>query len=510
MTPKLVAALVLAVAAPLAAQPARRAAQQQRPAIDSMALRAHTYFLTHDLLEGRGTGRRGNDVAALYLATAAQRLGLVGGNDGSFFQTVPLVEAVIDTARTRILLTVDSGPGGGPVREFTSPAAFVPNVATASTLIPFSGELAYVGSARDVLADPRGLPALTGRVAVVRGPFSPAMAAADTLRSRGATGAVQLTDNADEFLLYVRSRGPSRMFIAPEAQAVASFMPAIPTVIVSPELGQALVPNLPAPGTTPDRPFVIQGRRLELRIAAQPHPFTSRNVAALLPGAGARRNEFVVYTAHYDHLGISLPDARGDSIYNGFSDNAVGCAMLLAVAEAMTRGPRPERSVLFLFPTGEERGLLGSDYFAAHPFVRPEQIAAAINLDAGAPPGPNVNWVVAGGDRSTLGALAGDVAARAGWKATSVEATPNSDYYPLLRIGIPAVFLMPGPGPYEGFTAEASQALAQRWGAGRGHLPTDEWTPDFPFSGLVRYADYAYRLGMAAAAGPRQHMVTNP
>jgi Zn-dependent M28 family amino/carboxypeptidase len=503
MISKLVAALALAIAAPLASQPVRRAAHPA-PAIDTMALRAHTYFLTHDLLEGRGTGRRGNDVAALYLATAAQGLGLVGGAEGSFFQDVPLVEAVIDTARTRILVTADSGPA----REFTTPVAFVPNVGTASTLVPFAGELAYVGTARDVLASPGQLPVLTGRVAVVRGPFGPAMAAADTLRAHGATGAVQLVDNADQYLLYVRSRGPSRMYIAPEAHAISSFIPDIPTVIVSAELGQILVPNLPAPGTAADHPFVVAGRRLELRIAVHARAFASRNVAALLPGTGPDRGEFVLYTAHYDHLGISTPNARGDSIYNGFADNAIGCAMLLAVAETMARGPRPDRSILFLLLTGEERGLLGSDYFAAHPLVAPERIAAAINLDAGAPPGPNTTWLVAGGDRSTLGALAAGVAARAGWKAPSAGVSPNSDYYPLLRIGVPAVFLIPGSEPFEGLTAEASQALRRRFGA--YHDPADEWAFDFPFAGPARYALYAYRLGMAAAAGPRQRMLAAP
>ena len=504
MTSKLVAALVLAGAAPLASQPARHAAPHAIPAIDTMALRAHTYFLTHDLLEGRGTGRRGSDLAALYLATAAQGLGLVGGANGSFFQAVPLVESVIDTGRTRILVTADSGPA----RAFATPQAFVPNVGTAATLIPFSGELVYVGTARDVLASAGQLPALAGRVAVVRGPFGPAMAAADTLKARGAAGAVQLTDNADQYLLYVRSRGPSRMYIAPEAHAVSSFIPDIPTVIVSPELGQALVPNLPVPGTAADRPFVVEGRRLELKIAVHWRAFTSQNVAALLPGKGTQRSEFVVYTAHYDHLGISTPNARGDSIYNGFADNAIGCGMLLAIAEAMARGPQTDRSVLFLFLTGEERGLLGSDYFAARPLVPPESTAAAINLDAGAPPGRNVTWMVAGGDRSTLGALAADVAARAGWKATSVGVSPNSDYYPLLRIGVPAVFLIPGSEPFEGLSADSSQALRRRWGA--YHDPADEWTPDFPFAGPARYAEFAYRVGMAATTGPRQRLPVTP
>jgi hypothetical protein len=504
MTLKLVASLVLAVGLPAAAQAQRRSAPTLS-SIDSMALRAHTFFLAHDLLEGRGTGSRGSDVAALYIASAAEALGLVGGAaNGSYYQRVPLVEAVVDTSGTRVTVTADDGSR----RAFSSPAGFVPNVGTAATLIPYSGGLAYVGSARDILADPGRLPPLDGRVALVRGAFGAALAAADTLKARGATGVVQLVENADQYRLYVRSRGPSRLFIAPEAGAASSFIPDISDVIASPELAEALVPGLPAPGTAGDRPFPVEGRRIDVRIVVRARPLASRNVAALLPGAGRLRTEYVVYTAHLDHLGISTPDARGDSIYNGFSDNAAGCAMLLAIARAMASGPRPERSVLFLFLTGEERGLLGSDYFAAQPLVPPERIAAAINLDAGAPPAPNAFWHVAGGDRSTLGRLAATVAAAAGWKTADVPPSPNTDYYPLLRIGVPAVFLVPGPEPFEGLSAEASQALRTRWD--HYHQPADEWAQDFPFAGLVRYADFAYRLGIAAAAGPAQRMLASP
>jgi len=170
----------------------------------------------------------------------------------------------------------------------------------------------------------------------------------------------------------------------------------------------------------------------------------------------------------------------------------------------MVEGPRPARSVLFLWPTGEERGLLGSDYFAARPLVPPDRMVAAINLDAGAPPAPPVSWQIAGGDRSTLGQLAIQVAHDAGWEATLAPASPNSDYFPLLRIGVPAVFLVPS-GPYEGLSAEASRALGARWD--HYHQAADEWKPDFPFSGLVRYADFGYRVGMAAAVAPRASML---
>jgi Peptidase family M28 len=508
MTWKLVATLAIAVASPLAAQARSRPTQRPaQPVIDSMVLRAATRFLASDLLEGRGTGRRGNDIAAIYLAAEAQALGLVGAApDGGYLQSVPLVEAVVDTARTKVVLTVGA-PGGGATREtYSTPEAFVPNVGTAATLVPFGGDIAYVGSPRDVLAHPGALPDLVGRVALVRGPFGAEAAAADTLRARGVVGVVQLTPDSATYDLYVRSRGPSRMYIADSAHAASSFMPDVPDIIASPALGRALDPDLPAAGGEA-RPALLPGRRLELQIEVHARPLVSRNVAAILPGADrARRGEFVTFTAHLDHLGISTPDARGDSIYNGFSDNAAGCAMLLAIAKAMAAGPRPARSVLFLWLTGEERGLLGSDYFAAHPLISADSMVAEINLDAGAPPAPPVSWEIAGGDRSTLGALAVQVARRAGWTATVGPATPNSDYFPLLRIGVPAVFLVPGPAPFQGLTADSSKALSRAWE--HYHQPSDEWRADFPFSGLVRYADFAYRVGMTAAAAPRPVLVT--
>ena len=490
--------LVLAATAPAVAQPAPgRLRAPRAPLIDSLALRAHTFFLTHDLLEGRGTGRRGSEVAALYLATQAQALGLRGaGPGGSYFQVVPLTEAEIDTTATRLALTVDSlAPAS---HEFSTPRDFVPNVGTLATLVPFSGPLAYVGSARDVLAKPGELPDLSGHVALVRGPFGSDMAAADTLRARGATGVIQLTPDSGTYALYVRSRGPTRMFLADSVHAVSSFIPPIPDVIASPALSLALAPALAPSGSSADRPSSLPGRSVAVRIGLHARPLVSRNVAAILPGADpALRGEFVTFTAHLDHLGISVPDQRGDSIYNGFSDNAACCAMLLAIAEAMAAGPRPARSVLFLWPTGEERGLLGSDYFAARPLVPADHIVAEINLDDGAPPAPANHWQVAGGDRSPLGLLAVSVARGAGWDAKLAPASPNSDHFPLLRIGVPAIFLVP-TAPFEGLSTEASQQLGRRWD--HYHQAGDEWAPDFPFSGLVRYAEYGYRVGMAAAA----------
>ena len=506
MTPKAVARLALAVvvAAPM---PATLAAQTARGAIDSMRLRAHTWFLSHDLLEGRGTGHRGADIAALYIATEAERIGLAGaGPDGSPYQSVPLVEAAIDLGGSSVTLRV---PGRDSASThlflFYYPRAFIPNVGTARTLKSFSGDLVYVGAARDLLVHPERLPDLRGKVAVMRGVFGPDAAAADTLVARGTVGVVQLLGDAELYGLYVQSRGPSRMYLAEEAHAVSSFTPEIPAVIAGPALVQRLIEGTGVVAE-PERARILPGRHLDYTLAVRARAVPARNVAAILPGADpAQRDSFVAFTAHYDHLGISTPDERGDSIYNGFSDNAAGTAMLLAIAEAMARGRRPPRPALFLWLTGEEAGLLGSDYFAAHPLVPAGGIVGAINLDAGAPPAPVVSWHIAGGDRSGLGQIALDVARRAGWAAETRPASPNADYFPLLRAGVPAIFLVPAPGPYEGMTTDASGALFRLWD--HYHQASDQWAPDFPFTGLVRYADYAYRIGLALETGARPRLI---
>jgi hypothetical protein len=314
---------------------------------------------------------------------------------------------------------------------------------------------------------------------VVRGVVRADVAA--LLARRGATGIVQVVDEPGTYALYAASRGGGLIVLREDVPS--SFYGTLPSVIAGPAAAGALREA---------------GTRVEFAAAYDRHPVPAANVACLLPGVDpARADTNIVFTAHLDHLGVSLPDASGDSIYNGFSDDAAGVAMLLAIADALRERPAGGLGfgALFLFFTGEERGLLGSDYFVARPPIPLGHLRAVINLDAGAPPAAPWTWRLAGGEGNPLGDLARDVASAHGWSATVSPATANSDYFPFARMGVPAVFIIPGPAPYQGLSADSSQALRRRWD--RYHQPADRYDDAFPFRGLQRYAEYALRIAEA-------------
>lgn len=438
--------------------------------IDTLSLRAHTFFLAHDRLLGRETGSWGSAVAAVYLEAQCRARGLQPVGD-AYPHPVPLDEVVPQPAASSLRVGD---------RSFEVGSDFLITGGTQSALRGFSGTTVLVGAADELRADPGSIPRLDGAVAVLHG-----VARADVatlLARRGAAGIVQIVDDPATFALYRASRGTT-LTVLREPGIVSSFYADLPAVLVGPAVASVLRQA---------------GTPVELRAVFDRHPLTADNIACLLPGTDAtRRDTAIVFTAHYDHLGVSLPDASGDSVYNGFSDNAAGVAMLLAIADALRARPEGglRYSTLFLFFTGEERGLLGSDYFVARPPYPLERMRAVINLDAGAPPAPPWTWRLAGGEGNPLGEIGRDVASAEGWSATLSAATANSDYFPFARSGVPAIFIVPGPAPYQGLSADSSQALRRRWD--RYHLPGDHYDDAFPFSGLQRYAEYALRIADA-------------
>ena len=224
----------------------------------------------------------------------------------------------------------------------------------------------------------------------------------------------------------------------------------------------------------------------------------SRNVVARIEGS-ARPDETVIYSAHWDHLGIAAPDETGDRIYNGAVDNATGTAALVEMARAFARGSRPERSVVFLAVTAEEKGLLGSEYYAAKPLYPLATTVAVINMDALDPGGKARNFTVSGNARSGLL----DMLVKEG-KAMGLAYTPDShpeagffyrsDHFPFAKRGVPALSFGSGNDLVDG-GVRAGEAAGREYTARRYHQPSDEWQASWSFAGMAQDLPLLFKLG---------------
>ena len=249
------------------------------------------------------------------------------------------------------------------------------------------------------------------------------------------------------------------------------------------------------------RPVELKAR-LSADFAVRPQVITSYNVIGMLPGK-SRPDESVIFSGHWDHLGIGLADARGDRIYNGARDNASGIAMILELARAYKRAPRTERSVVFMAVTAEEKGLLGSEYYASNPVWSPAKTAGVINMDSTIGPGAARDFTISG--QARLGLL--DLLVAEG-KALGRAYTPDprteaggfyrSDHFPFAKKGVPAISFGTGRDLVNGGTARG-QALAEEYTKDRYHQPADEWSADWDMSGVVPDLNLLYWTGRRLA-----------
>ncbi|MEJ7617308.1 MAG: M28 family peptidase [Pyrinomonadaceae bacterium] len=231
------------------------------------------------------------------------------------------------------------------------------------------------------------------------------------------------------------------------------------------------------------------------------------NVVGLLEGGDAKlKDEYVVYSAHWDHLGIGAPNAKGDAIYNGAVDNATGVAAILEIAQALAKLPpreRPKRSFLFLFPTAEEQGLIGAEWFIRHPVVPLSKIAANINLDSMNILGPTQDLAPLGAERSTLSVVF-DAVARERRMSVVPDRRPEqgsfyrSDHFPFAKAGIPAVSMKEGLNFVDrpsGWGEEQFKA----YNAANYHQPSDEYQETWDFRGVNQQIEIAMQVGRRVA-----------
>jgi Zn-dependent M28 family amino/carboxypeptidase len=253
---------------------------------------------------------------------------------------------------------------------------------------------------------------------------------------------------------------------------------------------RALAGALPPPPDSAAAPRATElGREARFDARVRFEPTEAANVVARVPGTDpALRDSAVLLVAHYDHVGIGRP-VDGDSIYNGFMDNAVGVATLLAVARALRDAPPPQ-PVILLLATAEEEGSLGSWHFVGRPLVPLERISAVLDIDLPAPLAPPTDWYLETASDALLARLRTAVSPR-GWTVEQAPLLPYSDHWPFAQRGVAAGLLIPGDG-WEGVTSEEKERLIARWW--KPHTPADEWSAAFPPGGLARVAELAIRF----------------
>jgi len=475
-----IALVLFAVAVAGISQRVSRRTNNMPSQISESALRAHIKFLSDDRLEGRGTGAKGGETAALYVAEEFEALGLKGAGDkGSFWQPVSLV-GVKANPKTELRIN-----GQEKAEAFKFADDFVAFTGAQTEHVSVTTDLVFVGYGIDAPEqkwnDYKG-PAedYRGKILVMLVNDPPATTAEPDLfggrrltyygrwtykfeeaARRGAVGALLLhtSESAGYPWSVVRtSNGSWRFDIARTAEdktpflQIRSWMTDDAARRMMRLAGQNL-DDLRKQAASRDFKPVKLKLTASLDLNSELERVEAPNVAAILPGRDPKlRDEYVVYSAHWDHFGIGAPDKTGDRIYNGALDNATGVAAVLEIARVMASLPaaeRPRRSILFLITTGEEQGLLGSEWYSRHPLVPVNKTAADINLDSMNILGPTHDFVPLGAERSSLKAVVETIARERGLRI-SPDPRPEqgsfyrSDHFPFAKVGVPSISLKEG------------------------------------------------------------------
>lgn len=491
-------------------------------------IRWHVRYLSHDLLEGRGTGQRGGDLAAEYIATQFAEYGLKpAGDRGTFMQKVPLV-GITTLPETQFSLT----PKQGATMNLKPLDEYVAYDQTQQAQSEVDADIVFVGYGIEAPeynwddykgVDVRGKVLLMlvneppsddprffkGKALTYYGRWT--YKYEEGLR-KGALGVILIhqTQMASYPWEVVRnSNSGEKSFLKAEGPAlkVASWIQLDVASRLASVSGMNLEKMMTAAQSHDFRPVNL-GTRLKAHMVSKVRKFESNNVLAILPGSDRRvSDEAVMYTAHYDHFGIR-PDMPGDNIFNGANDNATGCGILLEVARAFGAASlKPRRSILFAAVTAEEQGLLGSEYLGKHPPIPAGKISLDLNYDDVKPLGSPEEVQVAGAERTTFYSVV-EATARDFRLAIRADARPEaghfyrSDHFSLARVGIPSFSINEGmkfKGHPESWGLDQEKEYVEK----HYHQPSDEYRPDMDFVGDSCMARFGFALGWEAASLPK-------
>jgi Zn-dependent M28 family amino/carboxypeptidase len=507
--------------------PAARAAAAS---INPEKIRAHVRFLSLDLLEGRGPGMRGGELAAEYIATQFALAGVEpAGDNGTYFQRVPLYAVHTIEDKTKFSLV----PTKGQPIDLAYGTEIVAKDQTGQETADFDAPIVFVGygiHAPEYNWDDYAGVDLKGKIAlmIVNEPPSndPNFFKGKALTyygrwtykyeeaaRRGAVGVLLIhrTDLAAYGWEVVRnSQAVEKSYLQNDPSAKLRAAAWIQHDVAQRLLTLSGLGDLDQAIDQAGKPGAFHAIELPVRLRAhiesRVRRYVSANVVGRVPGASAD-NQAVLYTAHYDHLGID-PSLKGDNIFNGAADNGTGCGILLELARAYAESPvRPPHAVYFASVTGEEQGLLGSEFLGLHPPVPVGQIALDLNYDMllplGIPRSVNLGNAKRMDFWPTVLAVAKDF-------DLAIEPDPEhdgggnyrSDHFSLARTGIPAFSIDQGT-LFEGHD--------RAWGLQQGmdfvkhhyHQPSDEYHADWDFRGNAKMAQFGFVLGWLASQQPK-------
>lgn len=515
-----VSLLLLAVSTP------QLSAQTRLKRITPQEIDAHLRFLSSDLLEGRAPATRGGRLAAEYIASQLESFGVEPGVNGSYFQEVPIDVVKSNPATISVTATGKASAN----LKFTDDVVVWAGGPVASSAA--NGELVFVGygvKAPEYRWDDFKGADLKGKILLVLVNDPPAAATEPTLfggkamtyygrwtykyeeaERLGAAGMliVHTTDAAGyPWQVVVGSNSTEHRILPrdpklPPPIAVRGWITNPAATALLAQAGFDLV-ALRKQAESRDFKPIATGIMIDEHFTNSVQHLKSENVIGVVSGSDPKlRNEYVVYSAHWDHLGIG-PVVNGDSIYNGASDNASGVSDILAVARSAAQSPKPRRSQIFALVTAEESGLLGSEYFGQHPTVPLPNIVANLNVDGGNLLGRVRDLTVLGYNKSSLGPSLAAMVRPYGMRL-SPEAHPErglfyrSDHFSLAKVGVPSVSIGRGTD-FIGRTKEWGLQQDEDYTAHRYHQPSDEYKPDFDLAGAVQLSEIVQQFGFSLA-----------